>query len=278
MASLYIIQSEIGLKSAFLKYQNIFLGKNIVDLEIDKKAQFLKNIIEEYYRIDSNSSMNDKTQLLTKNFAPSLFNKHQTKLQSGLSHFYENGGSQNYHLEKMSYDKDTLSFLVNLKVKQVVKNDKPYDFDVELLIQVKKSDQANFLISSWDETILPIPFKISTKYQLNQLSPLSVAFPCRVMSLSAKDKNSKIEYKVLADYMTVVFNTNDESFEETGFLVNCEKSRFEITLEPNIKSSVIFSALNEPNGRPIQRDLTPQEKMNLSIRKQLRSWGLVEEK
>lgn len=278
MASLYVIQSEVGLKSAFLKYRDVLLGRNIVKPEIDKESQFLKNILDGYYKIDPSSSLPDKIQLLAKNFDASLVSKHQIKIESGLSHFYKNGGNQNYLIEKISYNKESGSYFVNLKVKQVVKNEKPYNFDVELIIKVKKTDQSNFMISSWDETILSIPFKISTKYNLNQSSPLAIAFPCRVVNLNAQDKNSKIEYKVLADYMTVVFNTNNDSFEETGFLVNCEKSKFEVSLEPNSKNSVIYAALDDSNGKLIQRDLTPQEKMNLSIRKQLRSWGLVEEK
>lgn len=278
MGSLYVIQSEVGIKSAFLKYRDVLLGKNISKPEIEKEAQFLRNTLDEYYKIDPNSSLSSKVQILTKNFDARLVSKHQIKLQSGLSHFYENDGSQNYQIEKISYDKESGSYFVNLNVKQIVKNEKPYDFDVELNIKVKKTDLSNFMISYWDETILSVPFKITAKYQLNQASPLSIAFPCRVVNLSSKDKNSKIEYKVLSDYTTVIFNTNDDTFEETGFLVNCEKSKFEVSLESNDTNSVIFAALNDSNGKTIQRDLTPQEKMNLSIRKQLRLWGLVEEK
>ena len=278
MASLYILNAEVGLNSAFLKYKNTLLGQNTSKPEIEKETNFLKDVLNGYYKIEQNSSLSDKVSFLNKNFDASLVSKHEIKLKSGLSHFYENGGSQNYSLEKISYNQDSKNYVVNLKVNQVSKNEKPYDFDVDLSIEIKKIDKLNFVISSWEETILPIPYEISLEYNLSQTSPLSLSFPCRVANLTAKNKNSKIEYKVLSDYMTVVFNTMDDNFENTGFIVNCEKTKFEVSLSPSASQSVIYAALAIANGKPAQKLLTPQEKMTLSIRKQLRSWGLVEEK
>lgn len=278
LVSLYVINNEIGLVAAFDKYSSQLFGKIESRPEIEKEAAFIKNMVSEYYKIDRNSSSSEKSQFLSHFFDKNIFKKHKLKLDSGLAYLSENNGKQNFLVQKIVYDKNVDMYLVYLHVVQEVEKEKPRNFDIELSIKIRKSDNSSFLISTWDENVLSIPYKKSLSFELNKAASLSLSFPCRVMNVSTTDKRSQLEYKVLADYKSVVFNTNDDDYEMTNFQINCEKIKFETTFSSNDAQSTIYASLNNSDGKLAQRVLTPQEKMTLSIRKQLRSWGLVEPK
>lgn len=276
--ALFVIEKEIGITHVLNKYSAKILGESTHQSIPEKEYVFLKDVLENYYQLNTDTSLSKKDEFFRKNFSSDLYKKHQYRITDTFAGLLKNNVIQDIQIKSVAYDVTKQEYAIIFSMKQIKQDIESLRINIELFVKVESSDKFQYFVSSWQEKPIYSSETRNLSFALNEISPTSIEVPCRVKNVSTQSKDSNIEYKVLSNYKTVVFNTNSDFNDEVLFQINCEKTKFDITLLPNLSSSTVFASLYESDGKLIQRPLTQQEKTNLSIRNQLREWGLVETK
>ncbi len=277
VGAIYIIQSEVGIVPTFEKYILSTGNKSRTTTSVSEDLNFILNVVNEYYQVDETTSIGEKLKHLEQNFSDSLKTKLGPKVDSSTNYFLDKNGNQSVTIKQVVFNEILKTYQVDLQVAQKIVGSKDYTFDIELTLQI--SSRPTRSVISWEESIRTIPFKKTKELSFSLASnvPVKLILPCRIANINLLQGSNNIEYKVSSDSQSAVFSSQEPLLEVSIFRINCEKVRFDITFKSNEAESLVFANLDLSIASVISKPLSPQEKINLSIRQQLNSWGYKKE-
>lgn len=274
--STYLLHKEVGLSNAFYKL-NFWSSTENENLNVTEDLKFIEDIVVRYYKVDQATSVSDKINLVKNNFSEDLLLIIAPRIKTATANFVKNNGTQEVVIQSISYDKESNGiYKIMAKVNQKISEDKTSNFDIHLTLKLKHGKEKTVVF--WQEEIgLTISKDSKNQMSLAIRKPLEIKFPCRLTNVLPLSQQNSVEYKVNSDSDSIIFELTKGLKDNTAkFRVLCEKTKFDLDFDENNDRFVVLNEMDIQNGSPIQRKLSPQEKMNLSIKKQLIEMGLVE--
>lgn len=273
----YLLHQEVGLGVALHRLNFLDFNNDPESIDVSSDIKFIEDVVTRYYNVDHATSVNEKMNFIKNRFSESLFFEIGPRIKNSTIYFLDNKGTQSADIYNISYDKESGGvYKIVMRVSQKISNGQTSNFDVNLSLKLKRG--KTMVVADWQEEtgVLKTKNSKSTIY-LAIGKPLKVHFPCRMTNVLPVEKQSSIEYKVNSDSDSIIFELMKEIITSPAkFRVLCEKIKFDVEFTANREQFMVLNKLPLESGAPIQKKLSPQEKMNLSIKKQLIEMGLVE--
>ncbi len=269
----YVLEKEVGFDKVLNKYVNQESQVTIGDFQTEKDLEYLRDVVVSYYSMDSTVSFEEKKSILKSFFSKNVTSKIFSQYSQMVSFFIKNGGKQLADIEKIILSTDKDNFDVYLYVIQEIPKKPISKHLIYLKLRLDRNNGREIL--SWNEKILNIPPEtLSQKgIALKKGATSSIKLPCKILSVAAVRNKNQVDANLDSISNQIQFHSKDALIEKSIFRANCRRRYFDLIISDSKPEITVFQRLAFADGVG-RKKLSPAEKRNISIRNQLKSWGL----